>query len=413
LSTFYLLLYLLYLILPCFVYGIQPLTPTLAHICLAVARFFQHSQRHVLAWTKPAKPTTNSLVLGTLADLSKSKSALVMENAMLRQQLIVLSRQINRPQLTKIDRTLFVLLASKLHTWKSTLLIVQPDTLLRWHRQGFRLFWKRKSKAKSLEPRIPTETVELIKQIAKENRLWGAERIQGELLKLDIRVCKRTIQKYMRQARRPRPSERKTSQNWSTFLHNHASQIWACDFLPVYDLLFRPLFIFFIIELSSRRVVHFGVTQSPTDSWVAQQLREATPHGQVPKYLIRDNDSKFGERFTRVAAGSSIEMLRTPYKAPRANAVCERFLGSVRRECLDHILILSERHLHRVIKEYVQYFNMARPHQGIRQTIPVPQVVKLGESQLGETSLPPPEGIGKVISLPVLGGLHHDYRIAA
>ena len=166
--------------------------------------------------------------------------------------------------------------------------------------------------------------------MARYNRLWGAERIRGELLKLDIRVCKRTIQKYMRRVRPPRSR----GQNWRTFLRNHAGEMWACDFLQVTDLFFRSLFAFFIIELKSRKVIHVGVTRSPTDVWTAQQLREATPYGHTPKYLIRDNDSKFGLCFARVAATSSIKILKTPYHAPRANAICERFLGSVRRECL-------------------------------------------------------------------------------
>src|SRR5262249_45003414 len=158
-------------------------------------------------------------------------------------------------------------------------------------------------------------------------------------------VCKRTIQKYMRAMRTSRPR----GQVWSTFLHSHAQQIWACDFLPDTDLFFRSLFAFFIIELKSRKVIHVGVTRSPTDAWTAQQLREPTAYGVGPKYLIRDNDSKFGVTFARVAKTSDIKMLKRPYKAPRANAICERFLGSVRRECLDHLLILHERQLHRVL----------------------------------------------------------------
>lgn len=219
---------------------------------------------------------------------------------------------------------------------------------------------------------------------------------------------KRTIQKYMRQARKQGPSERKPNQNWTTFLHNHASQVWACDFLPVYDLFFRPLFLFFIIEIGSRRVVHFGVTRSPTDEWTAQQLREATPLGEAPRFLIRDNDTKYSEKFTLVSEASGIEVLRTPYKAPRANAVCERFLGTVRRECLDHVLMLGERYLHGVIKEFVCYYNSARPHQGIGQTIP--DEVRLLMEEVAVAA----DGTGaKIVSLPVLGGLHHDYRRVA
>jgi len=369
----------------------------------------QAFQRAVVGWLWP-KPIGNYLYLptGALVDLCRSKQQLALENALLRHQLTVLRRQVNRPRIRNADRALLVLLSSRLRMWKSALFIVQPDTLLRWHKARFRLFWKRKSRTASREPKLPAETIEVIKRMAKENRLWGAERIRGELLKLDIRVCKRTVQKYMRQARGPAPSQGKSNQNWTTFLHNHAHQVWASDFLPVYDLFFRPLFIFFILELGSRRLIHYGVTRHPTDEWVAQQLREATPPGQVPRFLIRDNDSKYGSSFNRVAAASGIEVLRTPYKAPKANAFCERFLGSVRRECLDNILIMSERHLHRVIKEYVQYYNSARPHQGIGQAMPERAGSSMQETPPGDYG-----SEGRQVSLPILGGLHHDYRRVA
>ena len=312
-----------------------------------------------IGWTKPL---SSSLPFGTLADLARSKPELLVENALLRQQLIVLKRQVKRPTYTPTDRILFVLFARVVRTWKQTLLLVQPETLLRWHREGFRLVCRRRSKTLSHKPRVAAETITLIREMAAKNRLWGAERIRGELLKLGIHVCKRTIQKYMRPVRAPQPG----GQTWATFLCNHAEEIWACDFLQVTDLFFRPLFAFFIIELKSRRVIHVGVTRSPTDPWVAQQLREATPFGHAPKYLIRDNDSKFGSCFARVAETSAIEILKTPYHAPRANAVCERFLRSVRQECLDHMLILREKRLQRVLNQYVAYFNRARPHQGIQ-----------------------------------------------
>jgi putative transposase len=324
---------------------------------------FQSLHYRFLAWTKP---DTTSLLLGTLTDLTRNKSELAAENALLRQQLIILRRQVKRPACTKTDRMLLVLLARIVRSWKQALLVVQPETLLRWHRQGFKLFWRYKSRAASLTPRISPEAVALIQEMARDNRLWGAERIRGELLKLSIHVSKRTIQKYMRAVRTTRPH----GQTWRTFIHTHAQQIWACDFLPVTDLFFHSLFAFFIVELHSRKVIHMAVTRSPTDAWTAQQLREATAYGVGPKYLIRDNDSKFGVTFARVAKTSGIKILKTPYHAPQANAICERFLGSVRRECLDHLLILQEKQLHRVLCAYVQYFNQARPHQGIRQQIP-------------------------------------------
>jgi transposase InsO family protein len=236
--------------------------------------------------------------------------------------------------------------------------------------------------------------------MARENRLWGAERIRGELRKLGIPVCKRTIQRYLRRARPPRPA----GQTWATFLRTHAHEIWACDFLQVTDLFFRPLFGFIVVELASRRVVHVGVTRAPTDAWAAQQPREATPEETRPRFLIHDNDGKYGTAFERVAVGTGITVLRTPIGAPRANAVCERFLGSVRRECLDHTLLLGERHLRRVLAEYAGYFNRARPHQGIGQRVPRPAETVLAKPRIHTT-----EGL---IAVPVLGGLHHDYRRA-
>ena len=244
------------------------------------------------------------------------------------------------------------------------------------------------------------EVIALIHTLARDNRLWGSKRIQDELRKLGYRLSKRTVAKYARQVRRSQPP-RQSGQTWATFLANHAHEIWACDFLQTYDLWFRSMFVFFIIELSSRRVVHFAVTRSPSDAWVAQQLREATPFDTHPRFLIRDNDSKYGAEFARAARG--IEVLRTPIRAPKANAVCERFLGSVRRECLDHIFILNERQLHRKLKEYVTYFNTARPHQGIGHRVPFPL-----------TALDSPQSNGgKITAFPVLGGLHHDYRRSA
>ena len=341
-----------------------------------------------------AKPNNHTLPLNAVLDITRSKSELVLENALLRHQLIILQRQTKPPKFTWRDRALFVFLASKLRTWKEALIIVQPDTVLRWHRELFKRFWKRKSepKLKQGRPPLTDDLVALIKRVVKENLTWGAERIRGELLKLGIQVSKSTIQKYINKEREPRAAK----QTWATFLRNHASQIWACDFLQTYNIFFCTVFVLVIIELGSRRVVHFGVTKNPTDQWTAQQLREATPYGEGPRFLIRDNDYKFGSAFERVTA--EIEVLKTPYRAPRANAICERFLGSLRRECLDHFLILGERHLYRVVKEYMAYFNYARPHQGIEQYIPC---------QPERPEAPPASG--KVASRPVLRGLHHNY----
>ncbi len=347
------------------------------------------------AYLHLTRPSRHSVVLATALDVTRSKAELVAENALLRQQLVILNRLVKKPRFTQAGRLWLLLLASRVQSWKEALLILKPDTLLRWHRQGFRLFWRFKSRNRGGRPRVTRETIALIQQMAGENRLWGAERIRGELMKFGIRIPRSTIQKYVRLAR-PRPAH---GHDWQTFLKNHAQLVWACDFLPVIDLFFRQIYAFFIIELGSRRVVHSGVTSHPTDAWIAQHLRVATPFGLAPRFLIRDRDSKFSDGFTRVAKASSIEVLKTPYRAPKANAVCERFLGSVRRECLDHFLVVGDRQLHRVIMEYVEYFNPARPHQAIGQRIPC-----------GILPQPAWPRRGRLITIPVLNGLHHDYR---
>jgi transposase InsO family protein len=336
-------------------------------------------------------------LVGVARDALRPRAELVAENALLRQQLLVLHRQVARPRLTRRDRWWMVAAARVTKTWETALLIVQPATLLRWHREMYGWWWTRRSKAPGeTSPRVAADTIALIRRMTHANRLWGAERIRGELLKLGLRVCKRTVQKYMRGVRPPRSS----SPRWGTFLREHAKQIWACDFLQLYDAWFRPIFAFFIVEHASRRVVHVGVTRSPGDSWVAQQLRNATPYGEGPRFLLRDRDAKFGALFDRVAAGIGTRILRTPVRAPRANAICERFLGSVRRECLDHVLILDDRHLERVLAEYKRYFNAERPHQGLAQQIPA------GSASPANTN-------SRVVETPVLGGLHHAYRRAA
>jgi putative transposase len=291
-----------------------------------------------------------------------------------------------------------ILLARMTGYWQQALHIVQPETLLRWHRDLFRFYWRRKSKTEKREPRISPETIELIKQMASENRLWGAERIRGELLKLGVKVSKRTIQKYMLKVRHNR-----SGQTWVTFLKNHIRDIWACDFTVVYDMFFRPLYIFVIMELHSRRIVRAAVTRTPTDEWVAQQLREATPWGERPKYLIRDRDGKYGQRFAAVADG--IEILKTPVRAAWANSYCERLIGSMRRECLDHMLILNSHQLDGSVQEYVKYYNHSRPHQGIGQQIP--------ESLAKDNPWPTRKSSGKITSTRVLNGLHHSYVRAA
>jgi putative transposase len=353
-------------------------------------------ERVEAAMQSAARPA--SVVGGLLRDVVRSREELIAENALLRQQLLVAARTARKPRFTRYERGLLVILARLVPRWRDALLVVKPETILRWHREGFRLFWRARSRPPDVSaPRVSPDTVDLIRRLADENRLWGAERIRGELLKLGIRVAKRTIQKHMRLLRGPRP----WGQSWSTFLGNHLNQSWACDFLQLYDIWFRPIFAFFIIELGSRRVVHVAVTRHPSTTWVAQQLRNATPFGNGPRFIIRDNDDKFGPDFERAAKGAGIRVLRTAPRAPLMNSFCERFLGSVRRECLDHVVVLGERHLERVLGEYsLSYFNRARPYQGIGQLVPFGSATSA-------------RGGGEVVGVPVLSGLHHDYRRTA
>jgi putative transposase len=351
-------------------------------------KFLFWLQERIKSWIKPATPV---LIIDLLSELTHSRTDLIVENVLLRQQLIILKRQIKRPQLSNPDRIRLVLLSHFTKFWKQTLHIIQPDTLLSWHRNLFRNDWRRKSQGR---PRVASETITLIRRMVKENKLWGAERIRGELLKLGIALCKRTIQKYM-------PKERKelgSSQTWATFLKNQANGLWACDFTVVNDWLFRQWYVFVVMELKTRRIVHTGITKYPTDEWTAQQLREATPWGSGPKYLIRDRDKKYATRFSAVAFGSGIKEVKTPYRTPQANGICERFMGSLRRECIDHVLIHGDKHLGRIVTEYTAYFNEERPHQGIDQRIP----------DYYEAPKSKPTS-GHVTSKSILGGPHHRY----
>jgi len=228
----------------------------------SLKRFVNRVKLYLKQWSKPVAV---SIAVEAFLDLRRNRRDLIIENAMLRQQLIVLHRQVKRPQLSQSDRLLMIILARMTGYWQQALHIVQPETLLHWHRDLFARYWRCKSKPEKRDPRISTGTIELIQQMARENRLWGAERIRGELLKLGVKVSKRTIQKYMLKERRSR-----SGQTWSTFLKNHFRDIWACDFTVVNDLLFRSWYVFVIMELHTRRIVHAAVTSFPTDGWVAQ-----------------------------------------------------------------------------------------------------------------------------------------------
>jgi len=328
---------------------------------------------------------------GTGADLVRRRAQLRAEHALLRQQLLVLRRSVKRPDVRPADRALLVLLAGRVRAWRAALLLIRPATLLRGHRAGFQARWRRRSHPGPPRPALPAATVALLRRLAAEHPRWGAERIRGALGTLGVRVAKRTMQTSLRCAGTPRPR----GPAWSTFLHDHAATIWACDCLPVTDLACRPLCACFVIALGTRRVVQVGVTHHPTDARVARQRRAATPFDQCPRFLSRDNDRKYGAACAHVAAGSGIRILRTPHRAPRANAVCARFLRSVRRACLDQVLVRGERHLRRVLRVDVASCNRARPHQGLGQATPEPPA----EETRSRT--------GRLVAVPVLGDLHH------
>jgi putative transposase len=333
------------------------------------------------------------LVAAAVPDALRPRLALLGEIALLRHQLTVLQRSVGRPRVRRLDRIAFVALAMITPTWRNLVRIVQPETLLRWHRGGFKALWRWRSRTQPAS-RVSPNTATLIRSMAAANRLWGAERIRGELLKLGIKISKRTVQRYMRTVRPSGPR----GQSWSTFLRNHAHEIWACDFLQAYDVFFRPIFAFVFIELATRKVRLAATTRVPSRAWVTQQLRKTISSGVAPRFLIRDRDDKFGTTFDALARASGIQIVRTAVRTPNMNAICERFLGSLRRECLDQVLVLDERHFQRLVAEYARYHNDARPHQGLGQQTPIPAERPVQ---------------GKIVSRPVLGGLHHEYRRAA
>ena len=331
------------------------------------------------------------LLVGLFRAMLCSRADLVAENLLLRQQLTVLTRPTRkRPRLRSRDKLFWVVLRALRRDWRQHLVLVRPDTVVRWHRQAWKLFWRWRSRGRLGRPRLSAEVRELIARMARENPRWGSERIRGELLKLGVAVSKRSIQRY-----RQRGPARPPSQTWRTFLANHRPQIWAADLFTVQTLTLRTLYILLFITHGRRELIHVNLTANPSAAWVWQQVIEATPWGRQPGYLLRDRDAVYGGDFVPRARRRGIQTLLSPVQAPRANAVAERVIRTLRNECLDHLIIVNEQHLRAVLAEFIRYYNTQRPHRSLLLETP---------------RLAVRPTVGSILSRPVLGGLHHVYE---
>jgi len=359
----------------------------------------------------------------TLTASTRSRGDLLLEILALRQQLAIYQRQLQRPRLCRADRLFWIWLRRHWSRWRSALVIVTPETVLRWHRDGYRRHWRRRSAGRRGRPPIPKALVGLIERMSRENPTWGEDRIALELrLKLGTRVAPSTVRRYLVRSVGPQPS------NWSRFVSSHASQMFALDFTTQYLWNYSVRHVLVVMAIDTRRIVHVAVTKHPTLDWVKQQIREATPFGQVPRFLLHDNDGIFGQfgragrekPAARKGAGArsyrcaldawlgrvmGIRGLPIPYGAPNANPHVERFVRTLRQECLRNFVFFSEGHLRRTVIEFVRYYNGGRVHQGTG-SIPAREPGALARAGEGAE-------FDRVESRPVLGGLIRDYRRAA
>src|SRR5450756_499725 len=334
----------------------------------------------------------------------RSTSAGEAENLFLRRQLALYGERGVKPRridsITRIARTVL----SGLFDWRDALVVVRPRTLIGWHRAGWRLFWRLKSRPG--RPPIPAALQALIRGIANENPTWGEERIANELLlKLGIRVSPRTVSEYLPRPPRGRPS---SDLRWSTFLRLHAQGIIACDFFVAVTATFRLLYVFVVIEHSSRRLIHCNVTAHPSAAWTLQSLREAVGYEEQYRFLIHDRDSIFPGPLDESIRALGIRVLKSAPHSPKLNAVCERVIGTLRRECLDWLVPLSEAHLRTILCAWVRHYNRGRPHMGLGPGIPDPPIIPIGRP----TSRHRREESYLVRGDPILGGLHHEYTLA-
>ena len=326
-----------------------------------------------------------SALVGLFAPGSRREAEILI----LRQQLAVLRRKVpGRVRVSLWDRFVLVWLCRFWPSLLSTIVIVKPETVLRWHRNGFRYYWRWKSQNQGGRPKVDAETRNLIRKISPENPLWGAPRIHGELLKLGINICQSTVAKYMVKGLRP------PGQSWKTFLQNHKGAIASLDFLVVPTISFRPLYCLVILDHKRRKILWTGVTFHPTAEWVSRQITEAFPWGEAPGFLIRDNDGAFGLVYRRRLEAMDIRDRPTLPRSPWQNGHVERVIGSIRRERLNHVIVFSEAHLRRIMRGNVDYYNSARTHLSLEKDSPVGRVI---------------QGAGAIKSVKWLGGLHHQY----
>ncbi len=323
--------------------------------------------------------------------LAGGHRALALENLALRQQLAMYRRTRPRPGLRWSDRLFWVGLRRAWTDWRSALVIVRPATVVAWHRRGFAWYWTWRSRPTGGRPRVTGELRRLIHEMADANPLWGAPRIHGELAKLGLAVSERTVSRLMPRRRRP------PSQTWRTFLQNHTSALVALDFFTVPTFTSRVLFVLVVLAHERRRILHVNVTAHPTSAWTRQQLREAFPWEVTPRYLLHDRDAIFDDAFRRSVAALGLTDVRTAPRSPWQNPYVERVIGSMRRECLNHVIVLSERHLRRVLSAYVDYYHHSRTHLALKKDAPEPRPIAAVET-------------GRVVAVPAVGGLHHRYE---
>jgi putative transposase len=337
------------------------------------------------------------LWFGLLVRVFRLRRSLLLENLALRQQLTVLKRKHPKPKLRVLDKLFWVLTRRCWSAWKQSLIVVTPETVVRWHRAGFRLYWTLISKVRSRvgRKRVSKEVRDLIFRMVAENRTWGAPRIHGELLMLGFDVSERSISRWMKRA----PRDPEAARRWLAFLRNHREAIAAMDFFTVPTVTFSLLYCFFVIGHGRRRVLHFNVTRHPTSAWIVQQLREAFPYQFAPKFLIFDHDAKYGLEVPAAIRSMSITCLQTSVRSPWQNGVAERWVGSCRRDLLDHVIALNEGHLRRLLSQYVSYYHDDRTHLGLSKETPGRRIRSAAT--------------GRVSSHVRLGGLHHRYDRAA